>query len=67
MAFFIAVREPGNRIRIADYRMNSRSKAENLTNHMVKERGYNPIYLCIVTADTAEEALERGKAHFNVK
>lgn len=67
MAFYIIVREIGNKVRVADYRMNSRSKAENLTNHMVKARGYNPIYLCIVTADTETEALELGKKHFNIK
>lgn len=63
MAFFIVIRERRS-IRVAEYKLETRSKAEILTNHLVKSQSLNPINLVIIAADNVDDALRHGAEHF---
>ena len=67
MAFFIVIRERDNSLRLAEYRLESRSKVDILTNYLVKSQGLSPLDIYVAVADDVKGALEEGAKHFKIQ
>lgn len=64
MAFFIVIREAGNNLRVANYKVMSRSHAAELNTNLVKNRGYSPLNLFIAVGKNEAEALQHAAEYF---